>query len=211
MTREEYKNIAQLCRSEIRKAKSQLELQLPRDVKNNKKGFYRYVGNKKVRESVGPLLNGGGNLVTEDVEKANVLNGFFASVFTNKVSSQTTALGKIYKSSEICLSPWEISMISGLDNLATSGEQGEPLSEARNSSQPSLQLDSGKELQQGPSNVALSRCGPLWVPARCVRPALKQHGMAPGAVEPHTRVSADLGGDRVASRVDNGRMETEEA
>ncbi|CAM5135825.1 unnamed protein product [Eretmochelys imbricata] len=40
--------------------------------------------------------------------------------------------------------------------------------------------------------------GPLWVPARCVRPALKQHGVAPGAVKPHTGVSADLGGDRVA-------------
>ncbi|CAM5150489.1 unnamed protein product [Natator depressus] len=94
MTREEYKNIARACRSEIRKAKSHLELQLARDVKNNKKDFFRYVSNKKkVKENVGPLLNEGGNLVTEDVEKANVLNAFFASVFTNKVSSQTTALG----------------------------------------------------------------------------------------------------------------------
>ncbi|CAM2112063.1 unnamed protein product [Caretta caretta] len=94
MTREEYKNIAWGCRSEIRKAKSHLELQLARDVKSNKKGFFRYVSNKKkVKESVGPLLNEGGNLVTEDVGKANVLNAFFASVFTNKVSSQTTALG----------------------------------------------------------------------------------------------------------------------
>ncbi|XP_065411777.1 uncharacterized protein LOC135973241 [Chrysemys picta bellii] len=94
MTREQYKNIALACRSEIRKAKSHLELQLARDVKSNKKGFFRYVSNKKkVKESVGPLLNEGGNLVTEDVEKANVLNAFFASVFTNKVSSQTAALG----------------------------------------------------------------------------------------------------------------------
>ncbi|CAM4591389.1 unnamed protein product [Caretta caretta] len=94
MTRDEYKNIAQACRSEIRKAKSHLELQLARDVKSNKKGFFRYVSNKKkVKESVGPLLNEGGNLVTEDVEKANVLNAFFASVFMNKVSSQSTALG----------------------------------------------------------------------------------------------------------------------
>ncbi|CAM4566327.1 unnamed protein product [Lepidochelys kempii] len=53
-----------------------------------------HVGNKKkAKEFVGPLLNEGGNLVTEDVEKANVLNAFFASVFTNKVSSQTAALG----------------------------------------------------------------------------------------------------------------------
>ncbi|CAM5079740.1 unnamed protein product [Natator depressus] len=94
MTREEYKNIAWACRNEIRRAKSHLELQLARDVKSNKKGFFRYVGNKKkAKESVGPLLNEGGNLVTEDVEKANVLNAFFASVFTNKDSSQTAALG----------------------------------------------------------------------------------------------------------------------
>ncbi|CAM4639936.1 unnamed protein product [Lepidochelys kempii] len=94
MTREEYKDNAQPSRSEIRKAKSQMELQLARDVKSNKKGFFRYVSNKKkVKESVGPLLNEGGNLVTEDVEKANELNAFFASVFTNKVSSQTAALG----------------------------------------------------------------------------------------------------------------------
>ncbi|CAM5119753.1 unnamed protein product [Natator depressus] len=94
VTREEYNIIAQACRSEIRKAKSHLELQLARDVKSNKKGFFKYVSSKKkVKESVGPLLNGVGNLVTEDVEKANVLNAFFASVFTNKVSFQTTALG----------------------------------------------------------------------------------------------------------------------
>ncbi|CAM4590154.1 unnamed protein product [Lepidochelys kempii] len=90
----QYKNIARACRNEIRRAKSHLELQLPRDVKNNKKGFFRYVGNKKkAKESVGPLWNEGGNLVTEDVEKANVLNAFFAFVFMNKVSSQTAALG----------------------------------------------------------------------------------------------------------------------
>ncbi|CAM4574228.1 unnamed protein product [Lepidochelys olivacea] len=94
MTREEYKNVARACRNEIRRAKSHLALQLARDVKSNKKGFFRYVGNKKkAKKSVGPLLNEGGNLVTEDVEKANVLNAFFASVFLNKVSSQTALLG----------------------------------------------------------------------------------------------------------------------
>ncbi|KAG6923734.1 hypothetical protein G0U57_019529, partial [Chelydra serpentina] len=93
MTREEYKNIVQACRSEIRRAKSHLELQLARDVRSNKKGFFRYVSKKKkVKESVGPLLNEGGNLVREDVEKASVLNAFFASVFTDKVSSQAAAL-----------------------------------------------------------------------------------------------------------------------
>ncbi|CAM5088467.1 unnamed protein product [Eretmochelys imbricata] len=94
MTRDEFIDIARACRNGIRKAKSHLELQLARDVKSNKKGFFKYVGNKKkAKESVCPLLNEGGNLVTEDVEKANVLNAFFASVCTNKVCSRIAALG----------------------------------------------------------------------------------------------------------------------
>jgi len=44
-----------LCRDEVRRAKVQLELNLARDAKNNKKGFYRYVSQKrKVKESVPP-------------------------------------------------------------------------------------------------------------------------------------------------------------
>ena len=33
-----------MCRDRIRKAKAQMELNLVRDVKDNKKGFYRYIG-----------------------------------------------------------------------------------------------------------------------------------------------------------------------
>jgi len=38
---------------------------------------------------VGPLCNETGDLVTWDMEKAEVLNNFFASVFTSKCSSDT--------------------------------------------------------------------------------------------------------------------------
>jgi len=42
-----------LCRNGVRKAKAQLELNLARDAKNNKKGFYRYFSQKrKIKESV---------------------------------------------------------------------------------------------------------------------------------------------------------------
>lgn len=54
-----------------------------RDVKGNKKSFYRCIGSKrKTGKNVGPLLNGVENLVTKDAKQAEVLGVFFASVFT---------------------------------------------------------------------------------------------------------------------------------
>ncbi|KFZ52648.1 hypothetical protein N338_12088, partial [Podiceps cristatus] len=82
---EEYRDAARLCRDGVRKAKAQLERNLARDAKNNKKG-YRYINRKrKVKESVPPLMSETGKLVTAN-EKAEVLNNFFASVFTGNLS-----------------------------------------------------------------------------------------------------------------------------
>ncbi|PKU41029.1 rna-directed dna polymerase from mobile element jockey-like [Limosa lapponica baueri] len=84
-----YKNAVRVYRDETRKAKTSLELNLTSDVKVNKKGFFKYIGGKKkTRENVGPLLNETGDMVTEDAEKAELLNAFFASVFTAKASPQ---------------------------------------------------------------------------------------------------------------------------
>ena len=44
---EEYRGAARLCRDEVRKAKVQLELNLASDAKSNKKGFYRYLNQKR--------------------------------------------------------------------------------------------------------------------------------------------------------------------
>ncbi|GAB0210211.1 mitochondrial enolase superfamily member 1 [Grus japonensis] len=87
---EEYRETLQAARDQVRKAKALIELNLARDVKDNKKSFYRYVSDKRrTRENVGPLWNETGNLVTQDMEKAEVLNDFFASVFASKSSSHT--------------------------------------------------------------------------------------------------------------------------
>jgi len=85
---EEYRDAACLCRDEVRRAMAQLELNLARDAKNNTKGFYRYVSQKKkkVKESVLRLMNKNGNLISTNEEKSEGLNNIFASVFTSNLS-----------------------------------------------------------------------------------------------------------------------------
>ena len=68
-----------------------MELNLARDVKNSKKGFFRCTGQKrKAKESVLPLINEKEALSSSYMEKAEVLNKFFASVFTTSQSSQAS-------------------------------------------------------------------------------------------------------------------------
>uniref|UniRef100_A0A8B9GCV8 Reverse transcriptase domain-containing protein n=1 Tax=Amazona collaria TaxID=241587 RepID=A0A8B9GCV8_9PSIT len=88
---EEYRDVVREARDQVRKAKAHLELSLARDVKDNRKGFYRYIANKRqARDTVGPLQKLSGELATLDLEKAEVLNDFFASVFIGKCSDHTT-------------------------------------------------------------------------------------------------------------------------
>ncbi|GAB0178772.1 mitochondrial enolase superfamily member 1 [Grus japonensis] len=87
---EKYRETVRAARDQVRKAKALIEISLARDVKGNKKSFCRYVSDKRKRENVGPLWKETGDLVTWDMEKAEVLNDFFASVFTGKCSSHIT-------------------------------------------------------------------------------------------------------------------------
>ncbi|KAK4826878.1 LOW QUALITY PROTEIN: hypothetical protein QYF61_011997 [Mycteria americana] len=86
---EEYRDIAHSVRDGVRKAKVQLELNMARDTKNNKKGFYRYPEKEGQRKCI-PPMNTTGKLVTTDEEKAEVLNNFFGPVFTGNLSSHTS-------------------------------------------------------------------------------------------------------------------------
>jgi len=89
VTREEHRNTVQACRDTVRTATAQLKLDLVRDVKGNKMGFCKYKSDKcKTRENVGPLPNETGDLVRQDIEKAEVLNAVFASIFTSKANLQ---------------------------------------------------------------------------------------------------------------------------
>jgi len=53
---EEYRAVICACRNKVRKAKAHIELNLVRDVKNNKKGFFRYIkGGEDRSRKVFPL------------------------------------------------------------------------------------------------------------------------------------------------------------
>ena len=71
-----------------------MELNLARGVKH-KKGFYRYVGQKRhAKESVLPLINEKGELAKIDIEEAEVPSEFFVSVFTGRQDSHISHVPK---------------------------------------------------------------------------------------------------------------------
>ena len=106
-TQEDYKDVVRLCRENIRRAKAQLELNLATVIKGNKKCFCKYISNKRrAKENLHPLLDAEGNIVTEDEEKADVLNAFLlqslivrpAVVWVHSPLSWKTGMGSRMKS-----------------------------------------------------------------------------------------------------------------
>ena len=81
------KQVAKICRVEVRKARAQLELRLATAVKENKKSFYKYIsGKRRTKDNFHPLLDAVGNVTTEDKAKTEVLNAFFTSAFNSQIS-----------------------------------------------------------------------------------------------------------------------------
>jgi len=94
-TWEESRNVDRDCRDAMRKAEALSELNLAEEVKDNKKGFLKYINNKrKTRENVTPLLKEEDTLVMRDAEKEEILNAFFALIFNTKTSGIPDSGGK---------------------------------------------------------------------------------------------------------------------
>lgn len=89
MPQEEYRASVSPCRDGVRKVKADLELlQGAGDVKENKKGFHKYINSKrKTKQNMSLLLNKTREL---GIKKAKVLNTLFDSVLINKYSLKET-------------------------------------------------------------------------------------------------------------------------
>ena len=67
----------------VTSAKRQFERRLAQEIKENPKRFWNYVRSKtKVKSGISDLTKEDGSKTKSDEEKAEVLNDFFASVFT---------------------------------------------------------------------------------------------------------------------------------
>jgi len=72
-----YKCFLNKATTEYRKAKKAFELKLATNTKQDFKSFYSYIRSKsKTKATVGPLKDGFGNLITDDVAMCGILNDF---------------------------------------------------------------------------------------------------------------------------------------
>uniref|UniRef100_A0A8C5MT82 Reverse transcriptase domain-containing protein n=1 Tax=Leptobrachium leishanense TaxID=445787 RepID=A0A8C5MT82_9ANUR len=77
-----YRAANKACKNAIRWAKLENEKEIAKESKTNPKRFFRYINSKKTKsENVGSLKSESGLLLTEDQDKAEILNDYFSSVF----------------------------------------------------------------------------------------------------------------------------------
>ena len=82
---EEYKEAEWKVRNLIRNAKRSYERKLAKECNGNSRPFYAYLKRKtKSRTTVGPLKNSRGQTVADNKEMAELLNGYFKSVFSRE-------------------------------------------------------------------------------------------------------------------------------
>ena len=72
-------------RSLTRRLRKEFEQHISRELKSNRKAFWRYANSRlKTKPTIEHLDDGSGHLCTDDQTKATLLNHFFSSVFTDE-------------------------------------------------------------------------------------------------------------------------------
>jgi hypothetical protein len=72
----------------VKKAKRYFEKKLAENIKTDPKSFYAYTRSKtRTKDSIGPLVDLMGEVITDSIQAANLLNDYFASVYTDEEMS----------------------------------------------------------------------------------------------------------------------------
>jgi hypothetical protein len=105
-----YKTKLNISVMENRKAKRIFEEKLANNIKNDAKSFFAYANSKKrSNNKVGPLRNSQGEVLENSKQTADLLNDYFASVFTVEDSSSLPEAVKFFRGPQSeCLSMLEI-------------------------------------------------------------------------------------------------------
>ena len=125
---EEYKKAVKEVKKKIKNKKNAIEKKVMQSRKTCPKSFYAYINSaKKSRSKIGPLKKNG-VVVTDPKEQAEILNGQYASVFTNDINdieeateySQTRLEDVEFTEEKIC------NAIDRLNDQSASGPDGIP-------------------------------------------------------------------------------------
>ena len=92
------------CNRLIKNSKKEIEMKIARDCKSKPKKFWKYVQEQtKSRVGINALNKGDGSLAASDLDKAETLNNFFASVYVDEDMTNIPNLDKGCKSNGISL------------------------------------------------------------------------------------------------------------
>lgn len=90
-TKKFYKNTAQKCRNEVRKAKMESEWRIIREAKSSKKDFFKCVNSKKkTKVAIGSQFIPNETVLTDDGGKWR--DSYFASVFLSKGNGDLSSI-----------------------------------------------------------------------------------------------------------------------
>ena len=85
-----YKRETNLLKKDTRKAKRKYERKLAKQVRHNKRAFYRYVNSKlTVRPELREIQNENGEMVDREEEISNILGQYFSSVHTMRLDGDS--------------------------------------------------------------------------------------------------------------------------
>ena len=103
----------------VRLAKRDFERKIAKNIKKDSKTFSKYARSKtRVKSTIGPLIDGNGGLTCDDQEMGQMLNAFFASVFTTESVDELPECKNIfYGNEEHKLSNYHISSSMVKDKL----------------------------------------------------------------------------------------------